>query len=103
MLVEVVVVMWETKRRARETFAASSGCSGGKLKVTISKKKRSKSNISTMCGCVVNVTGTQTRAGKCDGYAGVRVGVHAIVPFKYPYPSGGLTGYVTLVLKKKSM
>ena len=51
MLVEVVVVMWETKRRARETFAASSGCSGGKLKVTISKKKRSKSNISTMCGC----------------------------------------------------
>jgi hypothetical protein len=40
------------------------------------------------------VTGSVTRAGKCHGLAGVRVGVGEFLPLQNPYPCGAGRGYV---------
>ena len=42
---------------------------------------------------LVNARGTQTRAGICNGYGGVRVRIPIFVPLPNPYPCEGVCGY----------
>jgi hypothetical protein len=45
---------------------------------------------------LVNARGTQTRAGKCDGYGGVRIRIPISVPPPNPYPCEGVCGFLEL-------